>query len=357
MCDMRFYIGRQPEALREAITRRAETCLPFAEQWCASGADRLYLVGSGTSGNAARAAAPFLQRVLDAEVTPVSPTSLPALLKGKPFFLFISQGGQSTNTIRAIERMAAWPRLALTGETVCRINELCPHVVLTCGHEEAGPKTMGYTSTILTLYLMALEAAKKAGRLGPAAEADILKALEDMIDRLPENIALAWRWFEETRDRLAAAQSWTVTGTGVGQEIAREAALKLMETILRPAAGFEFEEYLHGPASMLNAGVGGLYLLPAQASPDRRRMEAVFAIHKSFGSPAAAVCAGEKAGLADGCLTMAVGEEDYLRPFWQILPSQVMGAALPACMALEDKGGQIFRAIDEAVGVKCKTGN
>ena len=84
MCDMRFYIGRQPEALREAIARRAETCLPFAEQWCASGADRLYLVGSGTSGNAARAAAPFLQRVLDAEVTPVSPTSLPALLKGKP---------------------------------------------------------------------------------------------------------------------------------------------------------------------------------------------------------------------------------------------------------------------------------
>ena len=133
--DMRYYINRQPDAMREAIETRAAACAPFVALWNSVGADRLYLVGSGTSGNAARAAAPYLQKVLKAEVTAVSPTSLPALVTGRHLFLFISQSGQSTNTVAAIEKMAAYPHLALTGEALCRINSLCPHVVLTCGHE------------------------------------------------------------------------------------------------------------------------------------------------------------------------------------------------------------------------------
>ena len=355
MYDMRYYIDRQPLAMREALSRRDEVSGLFAGLWRSSGADRLYLVGSGTSGNAARAAAPFIQSTLDTEVTAVSPTSLPEILKGKPFFLFISQGGQSTNTVRAIERFGAWPHLALTGEEVCRINTLSPHTVLTCGHEEAGPKTMGYVSTILTLYLMALEAGRQAGSVADGAVSAYLDKLSRTAERMEANIALAWEWVGEEQTALAAAENWAAAGAGVGQAIAREAALKLMETLLRPAMDFEFEEYLHGPTMMLNAAMGGMYLLPPDASPDRPRMEALAEIHRRFGSPVVTVRAGESASRLGSSLTMAAEEDEFLMPFWQILPSQVMGASLPALLGTEGEGRAVFRAIDEAVGVKCKT--
>lgn len=355
MYDMRYYIDRQPEAMKKAIAAREEISRPFVELWVSAGADRLYLVGSGTSGNAARAAAPFMQQVLDTEVTAVSPTSLPSMLKGKPFFLFISQGGQSTNTVRAIEQMASYPHLALTGETECRINHLCPHVVLNCGHEEAGPKTMGYTATILTLYLMALEAARKTQTVSAAAYDACADKLERMADRMAENISVAWQWVQSAQNELLSAANWAAAGVGVSHAIACESALKLMETLLRPAAGFEFEEYLHGPTMMLNAGMGGIYLLPADTSPDRARMEALADLHRGFHSPVITVRAGEHAALEGSSLTMAADPEDYLMPFWQILPGQVMGAFLPAFLETQGRGHNIFKAIDEAVGVKCKT--
>ena len=352
--DMRYYIDRQPDAMREALASRKETSAPFVDLWRAAGADRLYLVGSGTSGNAARAAAPYLEEVLRLEVTAISPTSLPSAVRGKPFFLFISQGGQSTNTVKAIERLAAWPHLALTGEIECRINSLCPHVVLTCGHEEAGPKTMGYTSTILTLYLMALEAAEAIGVLPRDAYDSTVRLLQETADRMLENIALCWQWVREQAADLAAVPHWAVAGADVGRFVAGEAALKLMETLLRPATGFEFEEYLHGPTMMLSADMGGMYLLPPAESPDRPRMEALADLHETFGSRVITVCAGKQAERTGSRLTLAAPEDTFLAPFWQILPSQVMGASLPELLGLAGRGHAIFKRIDEAVGVKCK---
>ena len=351
--DMRYYIDRQPEAMRQTLDARRELGEAFARLWLEHGPDRLYLVGSGTSGNGVRAAAGFMQRVLDTEVTAVSPTSLPGLLRGKPMFVFVSQGGQSTNTVKAIEAMEAWPHLALTGEQDCQVNQVSPHTVLACEHEEAGPKTMGYTCTILTLYLMAIGAAVAAGRMTEAAAEGWTARFRAMADRTEENIAMTRRWLRETQAELLRAQSWAIAGVGTGREVASEAALKLQETILLPAAGFEYEEYLHGPTMMLRAEMGGLYLLPPEAHPDRPRMEALAEIHAGFGSPVLAVAAGKQAAYGGRRLTLAADEEECLAPFWQILPSQVMASELPEQLGTAGAGSRIFRMIDEAVGVKC----
>ena len=226
MPDMHFYINRQPEALARAIACREETAQPFARLWQDAKPDQLFLVGSGTSGNAARAAAPFLRKALGTRVTAVSPTSLPQP-EGRPFFLFISQGGESTNTLDAIRRTEAFPRLALTGEAGCTINQHCPHVVLACGREAIGPKTMGYTSTVLTLYLMALGAAGP-GTLSRAAAAAYVAGLTRMAARMGENIALCKQWVRDAEEELLTAAHWAVAGVGTGEAVAREAALKLM---------------------------------------------------------------------------------------------------------------------------------
>ena len=201
---------------------------------------------------------------------------------------------------------------------------------------------------------MALAAAVKAGSVSESENAACLRRLERMSGRMTENIALAWEWMQEAQQELAAAENWAIAGAGIGCPVAQEAALKLMETLLRPAASFEFEEYLHGPTMMLNARMGGMYLLPPESSPDRARMQALADIHRGFRSPVVTVCAGKQAERSGGSLTMAAEPDDELAPFWQILPSQVMGAALPAVLGTEGKGKDIFAKIDEAVGVKCK---
>ena len=352
--DMRYYIDIQQAALRMAQEHASQTVAPFVRLWQDSMPDRLYLVGSGTSGNACRAAAGMMEQVLGVETTAVSPTSLPALVHGKPLFVFVSQGGQSTNTVRAIEQLCAWPGIALTGEQNCRINEVCPaHIVLTCEHEEAGPKTMGYTCTILTLYHMALEAALAIGALTQDAYQTYQEKLSRMIDHMGENVALTWRWLTAERAaRLLEMHDWAVVGAGTSRFVAGEAALKLQETILRPAAGFEFEEFLHGPTMMYNASMGGMYLLPTGS--DRDRMLALSSIHAGFGSQVINVTCGEKAELCGDTLVYAADVDEFLAPFWQILPGQVMGALLPTLAGCAGKGSEIFQMIDRAVGVKCR---
>ena len=100
--------------------------------------------------------------------------------------------------------------------------------------------------------------------------------------------------------------------------------------------------------------MGGLYLLPSASSPDRSRMEAMADLHRSFGSPVITVAAGECAACTGSALTLCAEEAPHLAPFWQILPAQLMAAALPAVLGIEGKGRAIFKQVNEAVGVKCR---
>ena len=71
--DMNYYIGRQAVALENTLQSRKTLGENFCSQWKAVCPDRLYLVGSGTSGNAVRAAAPFMQEVLGVETMAICP--------------------------------------------------------------------------------------------------------------------------------------------------------------------------------------------------------------------------------------------------------------------------------------------
>ena len=57
------------------------------------------------------------------------------------------------------------------------------HVLLECGEEKAGPKTKGYTCTILTFYLYALEAAISAGILSQESYDGYIGKIEDVIGK------------------------------------------------------------------------------------------------------------------------------------------------------------------------------
>ena len=119
--SMYHYWKSQPEVLRQILEQRKSQTEEFVKLFCAVNPDKLYLIGSGTSLNAERAAAGYMETMLDVDVCAVPSSRIPQLRGERPMVVFISQGGSSTNTLQAMEQLAAYPSISITGEAECEI--------------------------------------------------------------------------------------------------------------------------------------------------------------------------------------------------------------------------------------------
>lgn len=350
--SMYHYIGEQQEALRHILRERKACTADFAALFRENAPDRVYLIASGTSYNGALAAAPFMEETLGIEVTAHPSSMLPAIRGARPLIVFISQGGHSTNTLDAIEALRGYESLALTGAEECRVNEVCAHhVLIACGPEEAGPKTKGYVSTVLTLYLMALEGALVSGARTEAAYAEAVDALGQAVERMDKNIAAAEKWVDENTDWLAGTAHYILVGKHQDGLVAREGALKLVETVLTPAASYEFEEFLHGPIGLIAEQLGGIYLLPPQDDPDCARMLALAQFHAEH-SGRVCIVSSDPAAQGEHVLALDAAGPWYTRPFAYILPCQLISAKLPEKMEVGDRGMEIFKQVDARLSIK-----
>ena len=350
--SMYHYIFEQQAALRHILQERKACTADFAQLCAENAPDRIYLIASGTSYNGALAAAPFMEEILGLEVSAHVPSMLPAIRGTRPLIVFISQGGHSTNTLRAIEALRGYPSLALTGTVECRVNEVCDrHVLMACGPEEAGPKTKGYVSTILTLYLMAMEGALGSGALTEEQYDEIIAALTSAIDRIDKNIAATEKWVDDNTDWLTDTTHYVIVGKNQDGLVAREAGLKLVETVLTPASDYEFEEFLHGPIGLINEALGGVYFLPPQEDPDCARMMKLAGYHAEH-SKRVCVVSADPTLAGEHVLALDAEGPWYTRPFAYILPCQFIGAKLPEKMNIGDRGMQIFKEVDARVDIK-----
>ena len=107
-----------------------------------------------------------MSRAMDVDVTVHCPSQVPAIRAARPMIMAVSQGGESTNTIAAINALKQYPLIAVTGKEQCTINTMCDRrLPIGCRVETVGPKTMGYTATIYTFSLLALEAGFLSGKM------------------------------------------------------------------------------------------------------------------------------------------------------------------------------------------------
>lgn len=345
------YILEQASLLPEVLSNRKELAKPFCNFFARANPDHLYLVASGSSRNSATVAASFMEEVLQIAVTVIPPSQLGTPYGSAPAAMFLSQGGNSTNTITAIEQWSSVPSLAMTGSPDGRINVLCPdHVEMPCGEETAGPKTKGYTVAILTLYVMALEAALECGRISDTAYAEYLATLEQGMQNVQTNISITKLWLEENLDDLKALRQVYITGKRQGAFVAEEGALKIMETMLIPAAGYDFEEFLHGPTCSLNKDIAGFYLLPVNTDSCYHRILRLAEYHRGLGSSVYVI------GLDDpshkGNCPLVCNGGWYTQPFQQILPMQMVCAILPDKLELGGEGMRRFKALSEILQIK-----
>lgn len=248
---MRDYVLQTPAVLRRLLTEHWEA--PLAAAFAARPVRILRLVASGSSYNAALCVRPYLRKWLSCEVLITEPFTFCTYECQQPedeLAVVISQSGYSTNALQALDAIHAKGRTAI-GITSDPASDLRLHADLLidygCGPESVGYVTMGVTSLGLFLCLFALQAVYAAGRLSGAALAAEREKLFRLADAYEQAIPAGETLLRARYKQLSSMQTVCLVGAGVSYGVAREAALKLMETLQIPACAYELEEFLHGP--------------------------------------------------------------------------------------------------------------
>ncbi|KAB2453431.1 glutamine--fructose-6-phosphate transaminase (isomerizing) [Bacillus sp. CH126_4D] len=219
--------------------------------------DRVYIIACGTSYHAGLVGKQFIEKFakMPVEVHVASEFSynMP-LLTERPFFIYISQSGETADSRAVLVQTNEMGHKALTitnvpGSTLSR--EADYTLALYAGPEIAVASTKAYTAQLAVLSILAADIAKAKGEvldfdltheLGLVANAMI-----ELCDQKEEMDALAKQFLATTRNCF-------FIGRSVDFYVGLEGALKLKEISYIQAEGFAGGELKHGTIALIENG-------------------------------------------------------------------------------------------------------
>jgi glucosamine--fructose-6-phosphate aminotransferase (isomerizing) len=275
-------------------------------------AERIWLVGTGTSQHAAELGAQMI-RLAGLDARPASSAAF-ARLRPRPeatdAVILISHTGETAFS-RAVRHRAletGAPLVSITGEGVG-----WEEAVEVAPRERSETYTASYTAALLTL-------SRLAGGLG--ASEFSAEALSGTVAAVGEATAQSWATAQRPVRLLAIA------GAGPDATTAREGALKIREAARIASEGFEAEYLLHGSAVPLGSD-DQLLLLRPSLDPD--------GLLPALG----------KAAQAEGVAVSALDEPSQLDPLLAQIPLTVRLQLLASTLA-DDGGHDPDKAIEGA---------
>ncbi len=181
--------------------------------------------------------------------------------------LFVSQSGETADTLAALRyvKAAGRPTLAVVNVPESTLAREAGGTLRTLAGPEIGvASTKAFTTQLATLACLALGCARARGRLDPAEEARLVKAL----DEVPAMMLEALEHDEAVR-RIALsildARDVLYIGRGMMYPIALEGALKLKEISYIHAEGYAAGELKHGPIALIDDTVPVVVVAPSDA--------------------------------------------------------------------------------------------
>jgi glutamine---fructose-6-phosphate transaminase (isomerizing) len=251
-------IHEQPATARELLhLLEASEYLPRMVEKLRA-ADRLFLVGSGSSYHACLIGSTFWARLAGKLAVPVLPHQLieqyGQALRPGDVALYVSQSGETKDVLNAIN--FATPKgvvplglVNVLGSTMTRKVQV--YLPLACGWEISVPATKTYTNQVIALIALA---AAVAGQ--PVEELDAAPAwIERAIAKTDGPMAALAQQFVGC-DRLF------ILGYGLGHGVAREGALKCKEVTGLPCEGMFSSEFKHGPLAMVEEDTPVFFTAP-----------------------------------------------------------------------------------------------
>jgi glucosamine--fructose-6-phosphate aminotransferase (isomerizing) len=253
-------LGRYLTADRSMVSSPAETI-----DWAAL--PRLLIVACGTASYAGMVAKYWFERFagLPVELDIASEFRYrDAPLTGDEAALFISQSGETADTLAALRHVAGRVQhtigiLNITESTIGREADL---VLPTLAGREIGvASTKAFTCQLMTLACTAILAARQRGRIDAGRERAMVAALME-VPRLVAEVLAGEPRIAAVAHEVAGARDILYLGRGAMFPIALEGALKLKEISYIHAEGYASGELKHGPIALIDETVPVVVMAP-----------------------------------------------------------------------------------------------
>ena len=220
-------------------------------------ADRIYVIAAGTSYHAGLVGKELIEKMthIPTEVHVSSEFGYHTpILSEKPFFIFISQSGETADSRQVLVKTNALghPSLTVTnvaGSTLSRESNFT--LLLHAGPEIAVASTKAYTAQIAVLAILSeviglekgiLKKGRMLHDIGIVANA--MQAIVDDKEKIEELAA----------EYLSVSRNAFYIGRGMDYHVALEAALKLKEISYIQTEGFAAGELKHGTIALIEEG-------------------------------------------------------------------------------------------------------
>ncbi len=280
-------IAQQPAVLGDALAFYLKgDALNLPDGLDFTNLDRLTLVACGTAAYACLTAKYWFEQLagLPCEVDIASEfryrePPLPA----KSFALFVSQSGETADTLAAlryargkVEKIVAVVNVPTS--SIARESDVALPIL--AGVEVGVASTKAFTCQLLVLLLLALKAAQDRGRLNRAEVKGHLADLATLPGLMNQALAREGE-IAALAEAIAEAQDVLFLGRGAMFPLAMEGALKLKEISYIHAEGHASGELKHGPIALIDKNVPVVVMAPRDALFDKTvsNMQEVMARH------------------------------------------------------------------------------
>jgi len=264
ICEQPTAVGETLRSLVNPLTRQISLPdLPVD----LSGIDRLTIIGCGTAFLAGSVAKYWFEKFsrLPVEVDIASEFRYRAApLPKNGATLVISQSGETADTLAAMRYardqgnkllvVVNAPESTMAREADCVLPTLA-------GPEIGVASTKAFTTQLVVLACLALDAARARGGIDAARQAALIQAMAEVPAHIAEVLASDAKIKAIARE-LAEARDVLFLGRGSTYPIAMEGALKLKELSYIHAEGYAAGEMKHGPIALIDEAMPVIVLAP-----------------------------------------------------------------------------------------------
>lgn len=221
----------------------------------------IYFVSHGSSYNAQYTVAPFFSKYAGVNCTTITAgnfTDEESIAKNidttNSLLVSISQTGNSRGTLLTCEiaRKNNIKTLGLSASRQAKLAEYVDDLIcLNCGEEKSNAKTKGYSCSVLSLIMFALELAKAKENISDAQYKEVLDDITREINSLKQTKEKSLQFCKDN-DFGKELNNLYVFGCNMNYGSALECALKVTETACIPTVVCDTIEFSHGIHRSIN---------------------------------------------------------------------------------------------------------
>ena len=259
-------IYEQPNTVRETIgsrVKKGEKCsfddLELTKEYLST-INKIYIVACGTAMHAGLATKKTIEELtsIPVEVDIASEFRYRnPLITSKTLVIFISQSGETADTIAALKlsKSKGAKTIAISNVIGSSITREADYTIYThAGPEIAVASTKAYTSQVVLLNILAIHFAEILGSYDEKLLEDLKNEILDLpnkIDKVLENVEV----IKDLANKVYTEKDMYFLGRGVDYTVALEASLKLKEISYIHSDAYAAGELKHGPIALIENGI------------------------------------------------------------------------------------------------------